>query len=299
MIFALTKARDGPSAGRSRTVLGFGILAFVAMLAALHPVLQATVWASQANVYHPEVGFDIQVAHPSGFSARHPLGTDPLGRDVLSQLTFALRPTLLVVVASAVTVAVLGTVAGAAAAFWRGKTEAALTHLSDAMALLPPSLAMLVVGVGRPDFGPTELGVLYGAIFGLGPGAAAIRAQGLLVMAQPFMDAARTAGGGGWWNVRKHLFPHLLPLVAVQVASAVIGAIVVEGFIEYLGAAQTRLGLGSLVYAAITYQRVLRTGVPWYALLAGTAAITLLVAAFYMISTGLREAFDPRLRNVT
>ena len=63
---------------------------------------------------------------------------------------------------------------------------------------------------------------------------------------------------------------------------------------EFLGIFEYRYGLGNLVYNAITYQRALGTGVAWSTLMAGALGISLLASAFYMISSGLREAIDPR-----
>lgn len=272
---------------------GLALLFLFCLLAVSHPVLRATVWGDEPAVYHPETGYDIGT-HPSAPSARHLLGTDALGRDVLSLLTFALAPTLMVVLTAAAVIGLLSTTSGAVAAFFRGKTDGLLSRIADALVLLPPPIALLVVALDRPDFGPVDMGLLYGFLFGLGPAAVVVRSRALAVMGKPFVEAARASGGGAGWIIRTHLVPHLLPYAAVQMMAGVTGAVITAGFLELLGAARTRIGLGSLVYLGLTYQGVVSSRVAWSQLLAGALSISLLASAFYLLSVGLREAIDPR-----
>jgi ABC-type dipeptide/oligopeptide/nickel transport system permease subunit len=91
-----------------------------------------------------------------------------------------------------------------------------------------------------------------------------------------------------------HLLPAVAPHVAVVTFGSVVGALVTQGFVEYLGIGEYRYGLGNLVYNAMSYQKVLLTGVPWSALMAGALGISLLASSFYMMSAGLRQVIDPR-----
>jgi peptide/nickel transport system permease protein len=279
---------------KSKMVLaGLVVLGIFTLLTFIHPVLQATVWSSKPGVYRPETGHDTTISHPSGPTIAHPLGTDPLGRDVLSLMTYGLRPTFLVAIATALGAGIVGLVAGTSAAFFRGRYDRVLTHVADAFVLLPPPLIFLIASK-RGLMGPFELGLLYGLFFGLGPAAIVVRSRALAVMEKPFIDAARSVGGSPRWIVTHHVVPHVIPHVAVIVLAGVVGALVTQGFVEFLGIAEYRYGLGNLVYNALTYQRALGSGVAWSALLAGALAISLLASSFYMISSGLREVTDPR-----
>ena len=156
-------------------------------------------------------------------------------------------------------------------------------------------MALFIIGVSAPDLQPPILGALYGLLFGLSTAALVLRSQALVVMAKPFMEAARTAGGSGWWIIRVHLLPHLLPMTAVQMMAAVTGAVITFGFLEFTGAGGDWFGYGSLIYSGLPLPGLVPRDYAWNALLAGGLGITLLCGAFYLISVGLREAVDPEL----
>lgn len=279
---------------RSRMVrIGLLILAVFTVLTFSHPLLQATVWSGKQAIYRPETGHDPAISHPSGPLIAHPLGTDPLGRDVLSILTSGLRPAFLVAMATAFSAAAIGLIVGTSSAFFRGKYDVAMTHIADAFVLLPPPLIFLIASK-RGLLGPFELGLLYGLFFGFGTAAIVVRSRALGVIEKPFIDAARSAGGSPRWIVTHHVVPHVIPHLAVVVLGGVVGALVTQGFVEFLGIGEYRYGPGNLVYNALTYRMVLGSGVPWSSLLAGALSISLLASSFYMISSGLREVTDPR-----
>jgi peptide/nickel transport system permease protein len=281
--------------GRNLKVrLGLGLLAVFLVLPLVHPVMQATVWEDRPDVYHPEVGFDPLVDHPSGPTIDHLLGTDPLGRDVLSMLSVAITPSLIVAFSTALMVAICSMVVGGTSAYFGRRVDSVLTQLAGVLVLIPAPIMFLVIGKGRPDYGVFELGLVYGLFFGLGPAALVVRSRALSVMQKPFIEAARAAGGSSRYIITNHLAPHLLPHVATQVLVAVTGAMITEGFIELLGAAETRLGMGSLVYLALAYRTALQSTVPWSTLLTGALAISLLAAAFFLLSVGIQEAADPK-----
>ena len=282
-----------------------GLAVFVLLLvgAAAHPVLHATVWNGQESIYDPETGHDRDLEHPTGPSAAHPLGTDALGRDVLSTLTFSLAPALQVTVLAAFLVGLLSITFGSLAAFFRGWVDLAVTSVGDAFSLLPPTIALLVVGLGRPAFGMIDAGLLFGLLYGLGPAVLVIRSRALAVMEKPFIDASRVAGSGWGRIIRNQMLPHLLPYAGIQMMGAGIAALTSVAFIQYLGATdQSRVGLGSMIYTAIDVQPVLPTGfgsfnmgdfharIGWTSLLAAGLAMTLIAAAFYLVAVGSRDA---------
>jgi peptide/nickel transport system permease protein len=291
------RARFGATLRRSPMALvGALMVAGFAVLAFIHPVLQATVWSSQRSVYHPTVGYDPAIVHPSGPSLSHILGTDPLGRDGLSIVTFGLRPSFILALTVAATATILGLVAGTAAAALRGRSERVITVLADTFVLLPPPLLLLVVNKGRPDWTVIHYGIVYGIAFGMGPVTLVARSRALAVAARQFVESSRASGAGPGWITRRHLMPLVLPHASVAALGGVVGALITQGFIEFLGAGHTHRGsLGAVVYDGITYRNIFGSAVPWSTLLSAALTISLMAAAFYMISAGLREAMDPRL----
>ncbi len=289
--------------GNGKVRIGLVMLAGLLGLAAAHPLLVATVWEGQGSVYHPETGHDPAIDHPSAPSSDHWLGTDALGRDVMSSLTFSLTPALQVAWLAALVVGALALGAGALAAYFRGWVDALVTSLGDALSLIPPTIALLVVGWGRPSFGVIDAGLLFGILFGLGPAVLVIRSRALAVAVKPFVDAARVAGSGPRRIIGVHFLPHLVPYAGIQMMSAGIWALASVAFVQYLGATnQSRVGLGAMIYSGLDFQPVLPTGygsfnlgdytarIGWTSMLSAGLAMTLISASFYLLAVGSRDA---------
>jgi peptide/nickel transport system permease protein len=274
-------------------LLGLALMLLFAVMAVVHPLLMGRVWPK--GIYDPVVGYDIDIfPHPSSPSSAHWLGTDTLGRDVLSILLAASRPTFLMVVAAALTAAVIGTVVAALSAYYRGWVDAIFAHLADVALLAPAPLVMVVIGFVL-DVQPLRFGLLYGILAGLGTVGIVLRSHALTVMAKPFIEASRVAGAGGLHILLGHLIPHLLPLAAVNMMLVVTGAIFANGFVGFLGLSRAQLNWGTMIYDAFTYMGINDT-IPWNVLLSSASAISLFAAAFYLVAGGLHDVADPRQR---
>lgn len=277
---------------------GLAVLVAFALLAVARPVLEATLWDGAGGIYDPLVGYDTAIEHPSSPSAAHLLGTDTFGRDVLSLLVAATGATLAIAVSTAAVTGTLALVLGTVMAFWRGRVDQLLSHLADMVVLLPAPLVMIVFAYARPElFTPWRFGLLYGLLTGVGAGAIVVRSYGLTVVNKPFIDAARVAGGGPWRLMTRHMLPHLAPLAAIQTMLAATGAIVAAAFVDFLTPGGTgRPTYGTLVYSGLSAQQQLNATPAWSALLAGALGISVLCAAFYLLSVGLRQQVDPTTR---
>lgn len=274
------------------------LLAFFLLAIVAHPVLQATLWADAPSTYDPATGYDTQIVHPSGPSAEHWLGTDSLGRDVFSMFTYAARFSVTVALAAGVAIGVTSLALGSVAAYRRGWVDGLITHLSDAMVLLPALLAVYVLGVGASSetFGALEVGLSFGVLYGMGPATGAVRAAALGVMAKPFIDAGRQMGAGGLWLVSRHVLPHVVPHAAVQAMIGVTGAVIAEAFLAFRSGVGDDVGFGYLIYEGLTWQELFAgvLATPWWIMIAGATGITLIAAGFYLFGVGLREVYDPR-----
>ena len=272
-------------------VLIIGVLGIATFV---HPILMGWIWPT--GIYDPLTGYDLDVLHPSGPSGIHWLGTDNLGRDVASMLLAGLRPTWLLAISAALTTALVSMVVAAIGAYYRGVTDRLLATVSDAMLLLPAPILMVVLGSGEfsERLGPIRFGLIYGVLAGAGAGAIVLRSHALRVMASPFMDAARTAGGSDTHLIRRHLLPHLFPFAALFMMLAVVGAVVSEGFASFFGQTASRLTWGTIVYLGVTFRDPLTGEIAWNSVIAPAVAISMFSAAFYSVSAGLRSVADPR-----
>lgn len=280
-----------------KLMAGLGLVVFFLAVVAAYPIFEATIWEGKFTLYDPVIGYDTQVVHPSGPSGAHWLGTDSLGRDVVSMFTYSARYSVVVAFAAGISIGVVALVLGSVAAYRGGWLDAVITHFSDAMVFLPALLAVYIIGVGRGagEFGALAVGVTFGVIYGLGPATATVRVAALGVMAKPFIDAGRLAGAGMGRTVTRHLLPHLVPHAAVQAMIGVAGAVTAEAFLAFRSGVGANIGFGYLVFEGLTWGELF-AGVldtPWWVMITGAAGITLLAGAFYLIGVGLREIFDP------
>jgi peptide/nickel transport system permease protein len=274
-------------------VFGLVLLVIYAIMAVAHPILLATVWPNQ--IYNPETGFDQRIfPHPAPPSAGHLLGTDTLGRDVLSRLLAATTPTFMMAMTAALVTLGLSTLVGALSAYYRGKVDSFFGHLSDLLLLAPAPLVMVVIG-GFGKIEALEFGLLYGLLAGLGGAAIIMRSYALTVMTKPFIDASRVAGAGAGRIIFKHLVPHMLPLAAVQMMLTITGAVFADGFSTFLGLSRIRLNWGSMIWDAFTFLSISPI-IPWNVLLPPALAISMFAASFYFIARGLHEVAEPRIR---
>lgn len=274
--------------------LGLVLIGVYAVMAVAHPILIETVWPS--GIYDPVTGFDGRMMHPSTPSMRHLLGTDALGRDVLSRLLAATTPTFILGLTAAIVTAIVGALMGAISAYYGGRTDAVLTHVSDTFLLLPAPIFMIIVGVAFKDYGPVRLGAMYGVIAGLGGAAVVLRSYALTVMAKPYIQASRLAGGGSGHIILRHLIPPLIPLTSMMMMLSVVGAVVADAFVSFFGMTRHYLNWGTMIYTSQTYTTALGSGIEWHVLIPPSVALSFFAAAFYLIARGLHEVADPQLR---
>jgi peptide/nickel transport system permease protein len=264
-------------------------------MAIAHPILMRTVWPP--GIYDPVTGHDAAILdHPSLPGPGHLLGTDTLGRDVLSMLLAAAAPTFVLALAAALTTAFAGTLLSVAAAYYRGAADLMISNLADVVLLLPAPVIMVIIGTRFPHLGPLPLGIIYGLVTGSGAAAIVLRAQALQIVSRPYVEAAEVAGGSSWHIILRHLLPAMLPLAGLQMTIAVTGAVVAGAFISFFGQTRTTSSWGTLVYEAFVYGEASGTDHIWYQLLPAALALSLFALGFYLVSRGLQRVASPLAR---
>jgi ABC-type dipeptide/oligopeptide/nickel transport system permease subunit len=167
------------------------------------------------------------------FGREHLLGTDDLGRDVLSRLLFASRVSLLAAVEATAVGVALGVPAGLLAGFIGGRIDNVLGRIADAMMSIPALLlALAIVGVLEPNLtsAMVAIGIVYAPrLFRV------TRAAALGVREETYVEAARSVGTSPWRIVSGHVLPNVLSPLVVQISLSMGFAILFEASISFLG----------------------------------------------------------------
>lgn len=226
-----------------------------------------------------------------GPSALHLLGTDRLGRDLLSQLMWGARIALIVGICSVAIAAVLGTIIGLIAAFSRPWVDDTLSAGLDVVIAFPVLLlAMLVVAVQGAS--------LWSAVLAIGLAMSAVVARltrilSRCVLQEQFVTAARTSGTSVLGIVVQHVLPNIAPTLAVSLALQFGAAVLAEASLSYLGlgAPPPNASWGRMLQEA---QGTVLTA-PVGAIAPGIAIIALVLGVNFL-ADGLRDLADPTRR---
>jgi peptide/nickel transport system permease protein len=244
-----------------------------------------------------DIDFQARLAGPS---AKHPLGTDDLGRDILARVLYGGRISLAVGMAAMLMAITVGVLIGSLAGIARGWIDAALMWVTDLFLSLPqlPLLLLLIFLFREPlkqMFG-LEVGIFILIVVVIGgfrwmPVARLVRAQFFSLREKEFVEAARALGASTTRQVLRHILPNSLGPVIVAASIDVAAAIIAESTLSFLG-----LGFppdiptwGRILYDGRDYMDL---AVHW-ALFPGLA-IFLTVLTINFIGDGLRDALDPR-----
>ena len=262
------------------TMTGLVLLAVFVLLAIFAPLL---------SPYDPL--FQNISASLTPPSPEYPLGTDKLGRDILSRMLYGTRISLFVGVAVVTAAGLFGALVGLVAGYLRGWADELLMRVTDIFFAFPSLiLAMAIAGALGPSLQNALIAV---AVVTWPVYARLVRGQVLVLREQEFVLAARAVGVGGPSLLIRHLLPNTLGPLLVQASfdmGAVILAVAGLSFIGF-GAQPPTPEWGVMISEGRNYI----TTQGWLTA-APAAAILLLVAAFNLVGDGLRDVLDPRLR---
>jgi peptide/nickel transport system permease protein len=274
-------------------LVGLGIILFFALMALAHPILMSTVW--DKGTYDPVLGIDLAIPlHPASPSATHLLGTDPLGRDILSQLMWSARSEFALGVVAALVTVVIATTVGAISAFYGGLLDTAFMRLAD-LIIMTPFVTILIVLSALFDVKLIELAFVVGITSGFGGAAIIIKSQALTIKVRTYIEAARVAGGSNSHIILRHIIPNLLPLSFLYMMFTVTTAIFSEAVLSFFGLLNIRMSWGLMIHTTEYTGYLLDLG-KWWLIFPASLSITMLCAAFYLVGRALDEIVNPRLR---
>ena len=269
----------------NRTALvGAGMLLMAVLVAVL---------ASWLAPYDPEAAVTVTIetiyARPD---TTHLLGTDDAGKDVLSNLIYGSRVSLIVGFFASFISLFIGGLVGLTAGFYGGRIENGLMRLTDILLVIPdlPLMIVLIAFLGR---GLAVLIVVIGLLGWTGT-ARVVRAQTLSVKERKFVHRAQAMGAGHFYIIRRHIFPLVFPLMVVNGVLVVSAAILNESTLAFLGLGDpTRLSWGQMLNFA--FSRGGMSAGAWWALVPPGLAIVWVVLGLTLLGNGLERLFNPRL----
>lgn len=292
-------------------LIGLGMIAFFGLMAIAHPLLIATVWPP--NVYDPLMGYDKEIiVHPSPptwipnaateiqslrplSKFRHILGTDPLGRDVLSQLMSSTQSEFALGMMAALVTVVVETTLGAITAYYGGIIDMIFMRIADLMIMLPFIPLMIVLG-SMFDFQMLHLALVYGILVGFGGNTLVIKSQALTLKVKAYIEAAKVAGGSNLHIIFTHLVPNLLPLAFLSMMITVTNAIFIEAVLSFFGLINIRMSWGIMIQITQAAGYLLTSWKYWYLMFPAGLSISLLCSAFYLVGRAMDAVVNPRLR---
>ncbi len=282
-----TAPASARAAGRWPVIPSLIIAAFV-LVALLAPVL------TPADPYAQALRSRLQPpVWEEGGTWSRPLGTDRLGRDVLSRMILGARVSLAVGVLTVFLAGAIGATVGLTAGYYGGRVDAFLMRATDATLSFPVILLALILAttVG-PSLGNVVVAV---AVILWARYARVIRGEVLSLMERDFIAQARIAGCSAWRIITRHLFPNTLNTLVVLLTLQVGYVIIVEASLSFLGAGipPPTPAWGSMIAEGRDYI----TSAWWVSLFPGLA-ILLVVLAFNLFGDWLRDTLDPKLRQV-
>jgi peptide/nickel transport system permease protein len=260
----------------------------VAGLITIFVIVLAAVAAKLIAPYDP-AAIDIShiLAPPS---ASHLLGTDELGRDVLSRMMYGGQISLSVgFVAEGISL-VIGILLGSLAGYYGGKLDAVLMRFVDVMLTFPVFFLILAV-IAIVQGGIFTIMAVIGVTGWMGV-ARLVRAEFLTLKERDFVVAARASGAGHLRIIFRHILPNALSPVFVAATFGVAGAILIESGLSFLG-----LGVQP---PHASWGSILTSGkdnieVAWWLSVYPGLAILITVLSYNLVGEGLRDALDPRL----
>ncbi len=269
--------------GRKLYLIGFIIVAIIVLTA---------IFAQVIAPYDPiENDLDHRLQPPS---ADHWLGTDQLGRDMLSRIIYGAQISLLIGFSAVFASAIIGALMGLAAAHYGGWVFTVIMRLTDVLMSLPSIILMMLIA------GMLKGGGIWIVVFALGfgsiPGMARMMCgQALSVKQNDYIMAARAVGMSNWRIMLTQIFPNAFPPLIVGLTMGIGGVVMGEAGLSFLGIG-VQAPTPSWGNMVMDGQRFLMTN-PLLSLIPGVA-IMLLVFGFNMVGDGIRDAIDPRLRGV-
>jgi peptide/nickel transport system permease protein len=268
-----------------------GMVGLAILVLAVAMALAAPLLADSAGLHAVNTVSNPAWANPSKFG---PLGTDHLGRSVMTQFIWGARISLLVGLAATVLAMVIGSVVGIAAGFIGGWVESVLMRLTEWFLVIPfLPLAIVLAAILGPSI--QNIILVIGITSWPAP-ARLIRAQVLTLKERLYVDRSRALGASDWHLMTRHILPNVSGLIIANTTLTVPVAILSETTLSFLGLGDpTRASWGKMLQES--FEAGALTQQAWWYYVPPGIGILLVVLAFSLCGQALEEVLDPRLRD--
>lgn len=257
-------------------------------------IVASAIFAPLLAPYDPnkqfEQGLTLQ-GSPIAPNSEFLLGTDLLGRDLLSRLMYGARTSLFIGLLANGFAVLLGTFIGVVAGFVRGRIGSAIMRFTDLMMAFPALLlAITLAAIFSPSLFIVALVI---AMVNWVQIARVIYTQTISISEKEFIEAARSLGATNSRILRRHVLPHLAPFVMVWATLGISTTVLLEATLSFLGIGvrPPTPSWGNIIFENQTYFQT----APWLVFIPG-AAIILLALAFNFLGDALRDELDPTQR---
>ena len=266
-------------------MIGLVILVFFVLVAVFAPVLADP---EGLNPTCPCTG--VPFSPPS---REFPLGTDDLGRSILTLTIWGSRPSLIVGLFATLIAMALGAVIGLIAGYYGQLTETLLMRFTDWFLVIPfLPLAIVLASLLDPS---TFVIILVIGLTSWPSTARIVRSQVLTVKERPYVERARALGGGNWHMISRHILPNVGPLIFANTILTVAIAILTESTLAFLGLGDPlSISWGTILDTA--FSNAAASAGNWWWLLPPGLGIVLVVLGFTLCGFALDEIFNPKLR---
>lgn len=257
-------------------------------------IVSSAIFAPLLAPYDPnqqfEQGLTLQ-GSPLAPNSEFLLGTDLLGRDLLSRLMYGARTSLFIGLLANGFAVILGTFLGVVAGFVRGRTGSIIMRFTDLMMAFPALLlAITLAAIFSPSLFIVALVI---AMVNWVQIARVIYTQTISISEKEFIEAARSLGATNLRILRRHVLPHLAPFVMVWATLGISTTVLLEATLSFLGIGvrPPTPSWGNIIFENQTYFST----APWLVFIPGVA-IVLLALAFNFLGDALRDELDPTQR---
>jgi peptide/nickel transport system permease protein len=255
------------------------VLALLVLFAAFGPI----VWNHSPDAQN-------LLGSLSSPSFAHPMGTDQLGRDVLARVAEGARISIVVATIITVAGALVGGLIGLLAGTLGGFSDGVVMRMMDAILAFPPLILAMAITVGLGiGLGTAAIGV---AVVSVPWYARLLRSEAIRIRSLPFIEAAHAMGATRRRIILRHVVPHMLPVLFIQMAAAFGYAVLALAGLSFvgLGAQVPTPEWGAMITEGLSYAL---TGQWWISIFAGLGLLITVTAAS-MLSDRLRDLMDPR-----